>query len=137
MKHIDILFITSNNFYNYTHDEIIFKNHVYYNIIFCTINDYKWYISSKYFNFKYIFLFVNEYYDLLLNAIFILNSIFSPNNVIVLCNKNYPILKAKINIFTNNDVIYFYYKFKNKNIINNKDIPIQIDNSGILSLIWF
>lgn len=137
MKCIDILFIVNDIFYDYTQDEIVnitdkFGYSCYINIIYSNIQDYRNLILKKYFNFQYIFVFATDYFPQLNSELDILNKIYSDSRVFILCNENYFKLKGKFDIIGSNKVIYFYFKFKIKNILN-KYTTLKVDNYKLIS----
>jgi hypothetical protein len=137
MKVIDILFIVNMDFYDYTQDELIFikditsnsKYHI--NLIYSNFDNYTQYTQKSYFNFEYIFIFTNDYFGNLTYIINILNKHYSNSKVYILCNDNYIKLKCKYQILGVNNVIFFYFKFKNKNLSNK-----YIDNN-FLNGSWY
>jgi hypothetical protein len=136
MKYIDILFIINDDvIYDYTEDEVIVISDYYINIIYAKITDYINIIYSKYFDFNYIFFYTNKYFDDLNRDIHILNTIYTEKCVFIFSNENYFKIKAKYDILGSNHVIFFYFKFKNKTLLN-KHINLSdfvIDNHKLIS----
>lgn len=140
--YIDILFILHDTrIYDYSCDEILYftdKSHMvdyYINIIYTKLESYERYTTSTQFDFKYIFIFTNEYFNTLANILYNLNKQYF-NCVYLCCNFNYAKITGKVEILSYNTPIFFYFKFKNKTIIKNyKPHQLIIDNKQtILSL---